>query len=519
MSEGLNILYCEDSAMDARLVKRVLSRRWPDVEIEQVDTAQDMTAMLGDRAWDAVLSDQMMPGFSAGAALRVLKEARSDIPFIVVSGAIGMGEAVELMKAGAHDFIRKDDLVRLVPALERELIQAENRREKAVAEDRLNRRNQQIRLLLESTSEGIYAVDTKGECIICNPAAARMLGFESVEQAIGRSLHRIAHCEALGENAIDEYDCLVCRVSRGERASSTVEDGAFTRLDGSTFPVSFRANPMYDGDLIIGAVVSFDDMTERKAAEEQRLELERQLFQIQKMDALGMVAGGIAHDFNNLLVPIIGLTQRTRKELPEDSKGWIRLEKVLEAADRAKDLVARILTFSRREDLEPKPLRLEDVANEAVEMLRSTLPSSIDFRVSVEPLPGAVLADATQLVTVMMNLGGNAADAMDGHVGAIDVELRPTHLNDADAKLKLLERPGDYARMVFRDNGEGMDEMTLARVFEPFFTTKAVGRGTGMGLATVHGIIQKHGGAISATSKLGAGTEFEILLPIVEEAA
>jgi PAS domain S-box-containing protein len=252
----------------------------------------------------------------------------------------------------------------------------------------------------------------------------------------------------------------------------------------------------------------------RNEAEQGRKQVESQLRQGQKMESLGTLAGGIAHDVNNVLVPILGLTKLVMKRLPEGSRERTNLEKVLEAGGRAKQLVKQILTFSREEQPEREAVELGTIAEEALRLLRSTLPSTIEIRQEIEPNSGMVYANSTQIHQVLVNLGSNAAHAMGTGNGRLKVTVKNIELGGLDGAKGLGLEPGQYAKLSVSDTGCGIDEKTLERIFEPFFTTKDVGEGTGMGLSVVHGIVNNHGGTITATSSLGHGTTFDVFLPL-----
>lgn len=261
------------------------------------------------------------------------------------------------------------------------------------------------------------------------------------------------------------------------------------------------------------------DITEMKQAEEQQRVLEGQLRESQKMEAIGTLAGGVAHDFNNLLAAILGNLVLAREDVGSDHPAQESLAEINRASIRARQLVQQILTFSRRGPQVMEHQLLLPLVEEALGLMRSLLPAGVRLvtRLSKEPLPA--LVDATQLQQVLMNLCTNAWQAFAGRSGEVTVALERVVLDAAHAlQLGVLE-PGAYARLSVADNGPGMDEATQRRVFEPFFTTKAPGAGTGLGLAVVHGIVKAHRGAIGLSSEPGAGTRFDVYLPLAASAA
>ncbi len=261
------------------------------------------------------------------------------------------------------------------------------------------------------------------------------------------------------------------------------------------------------------------EITERMEAQASARKLGRQLQQSQKMEAIGTLAGGIAHDFNNILAVIIGFTELAKIHakagcqdhscpLAED------LDHVLRASERAKELVRQILTFSRQQDGDKNPLQLAPIVKESLALLRASLPQSIEIKVNLACEDAQVLANATQLQQIIMNLGTNAGYAMRQNGGILAVEVLPVEIEEFDKKSKnLLLAPGSYLLLKVCDNGCGMERSMLDKIFDPYFTTKPQGKGTGMGLAVVHGIVKNHEGMVSVYSEPGKGTSFSIYLP------
>ncbi|OVE77357.1 hypothetical protein BVX99_02800, partial [bacterium F16] len=244
-------------------------------------------------------------------------------------------------------------------------------------------------------------------------------------------------------------------------------------------------------------------------------ELEQKYRLAQKMEAIGTLAGGIAHDFNNILAGLLGFNEMALRYAPEKSKLENFLLGSLKSIDRAKELVDQILTFSRHTEQEKRPVKIATVIAEALKLLRATIPSTIALRSELNS-DSSVFADPTQLHQIIMNLCTNAFHALEGNVGSIAVNLRDITLTAETGVPETGIPPGNYVQLTVQDNGIGMDNETLHKVFEPYFTTKATGKGTGLGLAVVHGIITSHHGHISVTSAPDEGTTFTIILPITE---
>ncbi len=250
----------------------------------------------------------------------------------------------------------------------------------------------------------------------------------------------------------------------------------------------------------------------------ERKQLEDQYRQAQKMEAIGTLAGGIAHDFNNVLTAISGYTELARLESHGNSQVLEYLQAVATGSRRATDLVRQILAFSRLQVQERKPIQLWSVVEEALQLLRATLPVTIQFETLLDRRGPAVLADPTQIHQIIMNLATTAAHAMRVGTGRLRVVLEAIEVDDALVATHPGLRLGSYMRIAISDSGHGMDEATLSRIFDPFFTTKGPGEGTGLGLAVVHGIMQNHDGLVTVSSTVGVGTEFQLYFPAHEGA-
>jgi len=366
----LRALIVEDRAADADLILRELKRGGFVTTHERVETADALRAALDKQAWDIVLSDYYLPTFDAPGALAVLQASGYDVPFIVVSGSVGEDTAVAAMRAGATDYIMKDRLQRLPPAVAKALAEASVRRE--------------------------------------------------------------------------------------------------------------------------------------------RLQLQQDLARAQKLEAIGRLAGGVAHDFNNVLTAILGSAELLMMDTPPGEHAREEVEIIRDAAVRAQDLIRQLLAFSARQVLQPVVLDLNDLIRDLGRMLRRLIGEDLTLDTDLAGDLGAVRADPGQVEQVLVNLAVNARDAMpDGGRLAIRTEnVDVTDGGDLPA--------GPYALIEVTDTGTGMDAPTLARVFEPFFTTKERGKGTGLGLASVYGIVRQSGGHIAVTSTQGVGTSFRIHLPRVD---
>ena len=364
----------------------------------------------------------------------------------------------------------------------------------------------QVRVLLESTTEGIYAVDMQGKFVWSNPAAARLLGFASAGDLLGRPVHALIHHSYADGRAMALEDCPLWAAVR--RGSPFADEMTLWRSDGSSFPADFRSSPlMQDGELR-GAVVTFADVTDRK-----RLNLQFQ--QAQKMEAVGRLAAGVAHDFNNLLTVINGYAEMLQRR-PGAPEAPTRIGHILDASHRAASLTRQLLAFSRQQVLQPQALDLNQVLTEMDPLVRRLVGEDVQIQLALAPDLGTVHADPGQIGQVLMNLVANARDAMP-EGGHLIIESANVELDARYAMTHPGTDPGEYVMLAVTDTGIGMDAATQAHIFEPFFTTKPKGSGTGLGLSMVFGVVKQSGGSMAVYSEPGRGTAFKIYLPRVPE--
>ncbi|MBE9506177.1 MAG: PAS domain S-box protein, partial [Chloroflexi bacterium] len=363
---------------------------------------------------------------------------------------------------------------------------------------------EQLKLFSQAVDGSIDAIvmaDLDGKLTYVNRAYADMFGY-SREELVGKN---ISFCHPDQEPELEEAMKATVEGSWTGELTGRRKDGQLLRMAvSSSRVVDGQGNP-------VARMANVRDVTELKRHESQ-------LRQAQKMEAVGTLAGGIAHDFNNLLVPILGFAELALARMPEGSKAREDVTQVLKAGERAKDLAAQILAFSRQEEGERKPVQLAPIVKEALKLLVAALPSTIEIRQNIGPDTRAVNADPTQIHQILMNLCTNAERAMpDG--GVLEVSLENVELDEERAATIEGLRAGSYVRLTVSDTGCGMDEETLKRVFDPFFTTRGPGEGTGMGLSVVHGVVESHEGAITVDSELHRGTTFDVYLLAVESIA
>jgi len=511
MSIPLNALIIEDSHDDALLVVRELRRAGYDVTDEIVETAQALHAALDSRTWDIVLSDYSLPHFNGVEALNLVRARDPDLPFILFSGTISEDLASAILQSGAQDFIIKGNWARLIPAVERELREAEDRRKRRRAEESLRESEERYRLLAENATDVIWTMDMNHRFTYFSPSVTRLTGF-SVKEALGRSLKKTL-TPASYEEAMRAFSEETALESSGGADSARTQRLEFEqqRKDGSTVMVEVTTTYLRDPEgHPVGILGVTRDITERRSLEEKFL-------QAQKLESVGRLAGGVAHDFNNLLTVILGYSDMILGGLPEEHPLRPRMEEIKSAGERAAALTNQLLAFSRKQVAEPEVLYLNEVVRGMTKMLQRMIGEDIGLVTDLDPALERVKIDPVQIEQVIMNLAVNARDAMPAG-GRLTIATRNTEIGAAETIPPTGPPPGRYVTLTFADTGCGMTPEVKARLFEPFFTTKERGRGTGLGLATVYGIVQQSGGGIRVESEPGKGAAFTITLPRVEEA-
>ncbi|MEO7730312.1 MAG: response regulator [Kofleriaceae bacterium] len=490
----LRALIIEDSEPDARLVAHELRRGGSDVEVQVVESMPALRAALAER-WDIVLSDWSLPGFTALEVLPVVRELAFDTPVIIVSGTITEELAVAAMRAGAHDFVLKDRLSRLTPAVEREIRDAEARAAGRRAELEVRVSAERYRQLFESSPLPMWVYDLESlRVLTVNEAAIRRYGYTR-DEFQGLSLDDLRppedHAKLHADVASRSDEPAVWRhiTKRGEELAVEI----------TAHDLAFEGRP--------ARLVLANDVTERQR-------LEDQLRQSQKMEAIGRLAGGVAHDFNNILCVIMSYSE-TLLETLEPGEMRDDVEQIRNAGTRGAALTRQLLMFNRQQLLEPRVLDLNEVLTDMSKMMQRLLREDIELALITDPALGQVRADQGSLEQVVVNLVVNARDAMAAG-GKLTLETSNVELDRAYAHDHLGATPGRYVMVRVTDTGVGMAAATQARIFEPFFTTKERGRGTGLGLSTVFGIVQQNHGHVSVDSRPTGGTTFRVYLPRID---
>ncbi len=377
----------------------------------------------------------------------------------------------------------------------------------AMVTDITDRKHNEMKLLrakaewertFDSVPDLVCIVDTSHRIVRVNRAMVQRFGI-SQEQCVGMPCFEVIH----KTDQPPEFCPLALLLADGQEHSVEVHEHW---LDSD---LVIKVSPLFDDNgVLIGAVHSARDVTGQRA-------LERQINQSQKMEALGALAGGIAHDFNNILAIIMGYTDIALFDLPQHSPAYAALHNVQKASSRAKDLVTQILAFSRKSERERKPIELKLVVDEALKLLRASIPATIEIRAHLVS-DGIIAADPTEIQQVVMNLCANASHAMRDKGGLLNVSLDSVYIaSDHGLELRGL-RPGPHLRLTVSDTGHGIGPELIERIFEPYFTTKVHGEGSGMGLAVVHGIIKSLGGTVEVCSTQGQGSTFQIFFPMLE---
>lgn len=362
----------------------------------------------------------------------------------------------------------------------------------------LKESERKLNIIFNSTGDGILLADAETKKIVTgNISICRMLGYNQTE------LVNLGIDDIHPEESLEEvHDRFARQLNKEIIVAQSVP---MLKKDGSVFLADISASPTkYKDQKLLIKIIR--DVTER-------IKLEDRIRQSQKMEAIGTLAGGIAHDFNNILSPIVGYTELVMTSMQEDSELFAMLNEVLKASIRAKELIRQILTFSRKDTEEKKPVKITPIIEEALKFLRSSIPSQIEIIHKIGDIDGLVMCNPTKIHQVIMNLCTNAYQAMMENGGVMEVSMESISIHPQNIKEGRELPTGSYVRIIVSDNGPGMDAETMVRIFEPYFTTKEKEQGTGLGLFLVHGIVEDHNGIIEVESQKGQGTVFTIHLP------
>jgi PAS domain S-box-containing protein len=632
---AVRLLLIEDVEADSLLIGRHLRNSALAVELRWVQNGAELGQALEDGGWDLVLSDYKVADLDFLETLALLKTKLPGTPVILVSGGIGEETAVELLKTGLADFVLKDRLFRLVPAIERSLREQAEKSRRQQAEAELAHANQLMRSVLDGAADAIFVKDLQGRYLLCNGAAARMFG-RSADEVIGRDddllfppetaramrkgdraamtsrqvqtweeelqllngeqcvtlvtrgpifdargringvfvvsrdvtrlkqaekqlkvqeqeyrrlsqeyrtlldnlpdgiIHLSPELEILWSNAAAErmFNAGAERLQPGRHCHAALWDmprpcalcPAMRCIVSGQSEIGRLAPAGMDRQFEIGAVPVFNKSGGLEGVIEiirdvtAHHKLEEQFRQAQKMESIGTLAGGIAHDFNNILSAVLGYGEMALDDLHQDHPAHKSVRAVIEAGMRASHLTKDLLLFSRKQISRKETVNVNDILSRVEKFIRRIIGEDIQCVTHLSPTPLPVFADSHQLDQVLMNFATNARDAMPGG-GLLTLTTTRVEQNDAFAAAHGLSHPGPYALISVADTGRGMDRETVGKIFEPFFTTKEMGKGTGLGLAVVYGILKDHQGHVEVASEPGKGSEFTVRLPLAETAS
>lgn len=373
------------------------------------------------------------------------------------------------------------------------------------AEQKLRRQLQFTQAITGNLGEGIYTLDPHGRVTFINPAGEAVLGWKESE-LLGRDMHETVHSRRADGTYRPASECPLLGVLKSGQTVK-VDSDVFTRRDGTVLPIAYTASPITTDGQIVGAVLVFRDISER-------IHLEEQVRQAQKMEAIGQLAGGVAHDFNNLLTIINGYTALLLRQSENGHFFHGQLREIHKAGQRATLLTQQLLAFSRRQMLQPRLVALNSIVSGMESLLRRLIPENIDVAIRLDPGAGHVQVDPSQIEQAILNLAVNARDAMP-QGGQLTIETSRVEMDDEYVQSHPDVRRGGYALLTVTDTGTGIREEIKGRIFEPFFTTKETGKGTGLGLSMVYGVVKQSGGHIWVYSEQSFGTTVKIYLPLL----
>lgn len=394
-----------------------------------------------------------------------------------------------------------------IPLAEQDLMisTVQDTTERYNAEKQVTHSEEKFRQLAEMLPETIYEFDRTGKLTFANKSAFET--FMYTEDDLKQGLNAVDMIAPQDRARAAEN---IFRIMEGNDIGAA--EYMAIKKDGTAFPVMTRSSAIYSEDKVIGIRGIMIDMSEHRI-------LEAQLRQAEKMQSIGTLAGGIAHDFNNILSIILGNTELAADDLPQWSPAQEYLAEIINASLRAKEFIKQLLSFSRKSEEAQKPILIPGIARESLRMLRSSIPANIEIIPNIQDDCFSIKADPTKIHQVLINLITNAAHAVQQLNGIIEVSVENVKICDRTLALINDLQPGDYVRLSVKDNGSGIAPQDMEKIFDPYFTTKEIGKGTGMGLAVVHGIVKSHNGSIMISSKAGQGTAIRIFFPICEDMA
>jgi PAS domain S-box-containing protein len=505
-----HVLLVEDDEAHAELVRRAFEPRAATVRLQVAENLHQARQQIEESPPDLMLIDLLLPD-GRGTDLLPRGGDEADFPIVIMTSYGNEGVAVEAMKAGALHYVVKSpttlaDMPQIVEGALREWGHIFERRR---AEEALRASEEHFRSLIENAQDIILVVDEEGIIHYASPSVERALGIPA-EKQVEANLFDLVHPE--------DKDDLAQKLQQvfAEPSIPRFLEYRQDHRDGSLRYLEAVASSQRQSEGLRRAVINSRDVTDRKLAEEERQRLAEQLRHSQKWEIIGTLAGGIANEFNNMLTPILGFATLARDEAEIGSRIYKRLERVLAAANRSKKLADQLLVFSRQEEPRRQKIRLHKVVEEALKLLRPTIPPTIEIQRRLHLENDTVFADPDQMNQMLMNLCTNAYHAMpDG--GSLKVELAAVEDPQELQGLHPAVTGEDHLCLIVRDTGHGMDSDTSNRALEPFFTTKIGEKRSGLGLSVTHGIVASHGGGLRVESAPNEGTAVYVFLPLAPE--
>jgi PAS domain S-box-containing protein len=505
----MHILLLSDDPCDRQLLEKTLINDGLACQVTHASSKEEFQAALKQTQFDLIISDLALPAYSGIAALAASKKLQPDTPFIFVSGAKGEEQIAESLKSGAVDYVLKEDRPhRLGPVARRALLEPRERKEQQQLEQQLRVQSS----ALEAAADGIIMTDKAGKILFANKAFCAMTGHD-LEEILGQTTSFIESYKHEADFPQELWKTILTgQVWHGELINR--------RKDGTLYNEEMTITPLRESNGGISHFIAVkQDITKRKQLEEQLhhiakcKRLEEQLHQAQQMEVMSQFAGSIAHDFNNLLAVIhdnIKLVLTDESKLSEPNRQ--QLKHVIAAAENATNLIRQLLAFGRKQAIQFQPSDLNRVVSNFTQRLDRLIGAQIVLQYHYARDLPTVNADISMIEQVLVNLIVNARDAMP-QGGHIFIATESISLDATYVETHFEARPGEFVCLTVSDTGTGIYPEYLPRIFEPFFTTKEAGKGAGLGLAIVYGIVKQHHGWVVVSSQLGKGTAFKIFLP------
>jgi len=504
MSEQLNILVIDDSNADFLMIERHLNQNGLTASCRRVDSLVGLKEAITAGGWDLVLADYSVPQLNFMDTLNLVQTTLPDLPVIIVTGTVGEEKAVELLKLGARDFVLKENLARLVPAVQRALKDKRELELRRLAEELLRESEAKLRSIMDNIGIGVALISPTMEVLELNHRIREW--FPAVDPAERSTCYRVFN------DPPRDVVCDYCPTRMTLQDGRVHEAMTQTPHEGGTRNYRIVSSPVFNAaGEVMAAIEIVEDITDK-------LSLESRDRQSQKMESIGQLAGGVAHDFNNILSVIFGYSQLSLSMLQNDNPVKQHVEEIMKASERAAVLTRSLLTFSRKQVVDLALIELGSVVKNFEIFLQRLIREDIELTVSCNVEPLAVMADRGQIEQVLMNLVANSRDAMPNG-GRLFIDTLSVTLDREFVAAHGYGKEGTYAVISVSDSGSGMDKETQSHIFEPFYTTKEQGKGTGLGLSMAYGIVMKHDGFINIYSEPGTGTIFKIYLPVVFDVA